>query len=210
MKVLCREIKSSTGIKLKTIPRWLMSEARLEEHLETGNERGSAIVITVGNEADVSKLCAKGLRFGGVPKVVEKYWEAGPNSMCMTYSGIGHDRLKRCNERPVQCVICAGAHKSENHRDGVTGCVAKIGRICIHVIPKCANCGDNHQATAFRCPARQKGQAVAWKNRSKKAKDREEKETSVECHDRETLVKILKDQEATSKPVKMELDTYTS
>ena len=86
-------------------------------------EKGSAIVITVGNEADVSKLCAKkGLRFGEAPKVVEKYLEAGPSSVCMTpssvctcttCSGMGHDQLGGCNERPEQCVICTGAHKSK-------------------------------------------------------------------------------------------------
>ena len=75
-------------------------------------EKGLAIVITVGNEADVSKLCAKkGLRFGEAPKVVEKYLEAGPSSVCMTCSGMGRDQLGGCNERPEQCVICTGAHK---------------------------------------------------------------------------------------------------
>ena len=48
-------------------------------------------MIIVGNKAKVSKLCTKSLRFGGAPKVVEKYWEAGPNSICMTYLGIEHD-----------------------------------------------------------------------------------------------------------------------
>ena len=170
IEVLCQEIESSTGIKLKTILRWLISEVRLKKRLETGNGRGSAIVITVGNEADISKLCAKRLRFGGAPKVVEKYWEAGPSFVCITCSGIGHDRLGGCNEKPAQCVICAEAHKSENYKCGVTGCVAKAEKICIHVILKCANCGGNHQATPFKCPARQKAQAVTWKNRSKKPK----------------------------------------
>ncbi len=100
MELLCREIESSTGIKLKTMPRWLISKARLEERLEAGNGKGLAIVITVGNEVEVSRLCPKGLRFGGASKVVEKYWEAGPSSVCMTYSDIGYDRLGGCNEKP--------------------------------------------------------------------------------------------------------------
>lgn len=33
------------------------------------------------------KPCGKGLRFGGVLKVVEKHWEAGSSSVCMTCSG---------------------------------------------------------------------------------------------------------------------------
>ncbi len=80
MELLCRKIKSSPGIRLKTIPRWLINEECLKERLESGNERGSAIVITVRTEIEASKLCAKGLRFRGAPKVVEKYWEAGLNS----------------------------------------------------------------------------------------------------------------------------------
>ena len=73
MKVLCQEIESFTKIKLKTTFCWLISEARLEECLETGKRRGSAIIITVGNETDIFKLCVKRLKFREAPKVVEKY-----------------------------------------------------------------------------------------------------------------------------------------
>ncbi len=175
MEVLCREIESSTGIQLKTVPRWLISESRLEERLESGTGRGSAIVITVGTSEEAAKLCSKGLRFGGALKVVEKYWEAGPGSVCLSCAGVGHDRLGECGDRAVQCVICAGAHKVEDHRCGVTGCVVKMGKICTHVTPKCANCGAKHQATALRCPARLKAQAEIWKEKSRKlqAKDKE-------------------------------------
>lgn len=100
MELLCREIESSTGIRLETIPRWLINEERLEKRLESGNGRGSAILITVGTEIEASKLFAKRLRFGGAPKMVEKYWEARPSSVCMTCLGIGHDQLGGCNERP--------------------------------------------------------------------------------------------------------------
>lgn len=73
MEVLCQEIESSIGIQLKTVPRWLINKSRLEEHLESGIERGSAIVITVGISKEATKLCSKGLRFEGALKVVEKY-----------------------------------------------------------------------------------------------------------------------------------------
>ena len=55
------------------------------------------------------------------------------------------------------------------------GCTVKMGKICTHVTPKCANCGAKHQATAFKCPARLKAQAEAWKEKSKKfqAKDKQ-------------------------------------
>ena len=161
IEILSWEIESSIEIKLKTTPQWLLSKVRLKKRLDTGDTRRSAIIITVGSEEEASKLCAKGLRFGGAPKIVEKYWEAGPSSVYMTYSGIGHDQLKGCNQRPKQCAICAGIHKSENHQCGIMGWTSKKGKICIHVVPKCANCGSNHQAIAFRCSARQKPQVLA-------------------------------------------------
>ena len=175
MEVLCREIESSTGIQLETVPHWLISETRLEERLESGTERGSAIVITVGTSEKAAKLCSKGLRFGGALKVVEKYWEAGPGLVCLSCAGVDHDRLEKCGDRAVQCVICAGANKVEDYRCGVTGCAVKMDKICTHVTPKCANCGAKHHATTFRCSARLKAQAEIWKEKSRKlqAKDKE-------------------------------------
>lgn len=73
MELLCQEIESSISITLKTISRWLVTKTRLEERLESGNGRRSAIVITVGNSTEASRLFSKGLRFGGALKVVEKY-----------------------------------------------------------------------------------------------------------------------------------------
>ena len=91
MELLCREIESSTGIQLKIVPRWLISESQLKERLESGTGRGSAIVITVGTSEEAAKLCSKGLRFGGALKVVEKHWEAGPGSVCLSCAGVGHN-----------------------------------------------------------------------------------------------------------------------
>ena len=132
--------------------------------------KGSAIVITMGTSKEAAKLCSKGLRFGGALKIVEKYWEAGPGLVCLSCAGVGHDCLEECGDRAVQCVICADVHKVEDHRCGVTGCTVKMGKICTHVIPKCANCGAKHQATAFKCQARLKAQVEAWREKSKKLK----------------------------------------
>ena len=73
MELLCREIESSTGIQLKMVFCWLISESQLEKRLESGTERRSAIVITVGTSKKAAKLCFKGLRFKEALKVVEKY-----------------------------------------------------------------------------------------------------------------------------------------
>lgn len=54
------------------------------------------------------------------------------------------------------------------------GCSAKKGKICVNIVPKFANCRGNHPLNAFKCPARQKAQADAWKGKAKKANDKEE------------------------------------
>ena len=91
MELLWQKIESSTEIKLKTLPHLLINKTQLEERLDFGNRKGSAIVITVEKSMEASRLNSKRLRFDGALKVVEKYWKAGPSSVCMTCSGIGHN-----------------------------------------------------------------------------------------------------------------------
>lgn len=77
-------------------------------------------------------------------------------------------------------------------------------------MPKCANCGGNHQATVSRCPARQKAQALIWKNKAKKAQDKENRGMADGgSKDRETSVENYGDKEVTPKLVDMELDIST-
>ena len=76
IELLKREVKSSSGIQLKTLPRWLISEDRLRQAQKTRNKRGSAILIIVKGETEAKKLFALGLRFGEFTKIVEKYCEA--------------------------------------------------------------------------------------------------------------------------------------
>lgn len=73
IKLLCRKIKSFTSIQLKTVPRLLISESRLEERLESSIRRRSAIVIIVSTSKKTAKLYSKGLRFREALKIVEKY-----------------------------------------------------------------------------------------------------------------------------------------
>lgn len=133
MEVLKREVESATGIELRVLPRWLINESRLREKQATKNKHGSAIVITVSSESKVKKLCASGLRFGSIVRVVEKYWESGPSSVCMTCCGIGHKRMGKYGDWKPRCVICAGPHKLEEHQCDVTGYHKGKGKMCIHI-----------------------------------------------------------------------------
>ena len=56
--------------------------------------------------------------------------------------------------------------------------MVKMGKICTHVTAKCANCGGNHQATAFKCPARLKAQVEAWKEKFKKSHTKDKQPVS--------------------------------
>lgn len=53
--------------------------------------------------------------------------------------------------------------------------MVKMVKICSHVKPKCANCGKNHQAKAFKYLAWLKAETNAWNNKLKKsiAKDKQ-------------------------------------
>lgn len=98
-------------------------------------------------------------------------------------------------------MIYARIHKSENHKYEVTRCATKKKEICIYIVPKCINCGSNHQTIAFKRPVRQKTQEVAQKCKAKKAQNRGEKKTLVESN---------KDKEAILKPVEIELNINTN
>lgn len=111
-------------------------------------------------------LCASGLRFGGVVKIVEKYWESGPSSVCMTCCRIGHERMGKCGDRVPKCVISAGPHKVEDHRCGVLGCKKGAGKVCVHVTVQCANCGGSHFASSSRCTLRHKAEIDARKKKT--------------------------------------------
>lgn len=115
MELLCQEIESSTGIQLKKVSFWLLNKSQLEKCLKAGTRRRSAIVITVGTSKKVAKLCFKGLRFRRALKVVEKYWKAGPDSVYLSCAGVKNYCLGKYKDKTVECVICADAHKVENH-----------------------------------------------------------------------------------------------
>lgn len=144
-KVLfCWKIKSSIGIKLKTTSKWLINKKRLEKYLKLENKKRFVMMIIVENKLEALNFYAKKLKFGEISKVVEKYWEASPSSICIVYFDIGYNQFKVYDKKPVQYVICAEAHKSKNHKYRVIGCKTKKNKIYIYIIAKYANYKDNH------------------------------------------------------------------
>lgn len=108
----------------------------------------------------------------------------------MTCCGISLKRMGRCNDRPPRCIIYAGLHKMSKHRCGVLGCSKEIGKICVHVEVKCANCNGNHPANSPRCTLRHKAEKAAKKGKEvrkevEKGKKKERTGNEAEGNDRE-------------------------
>ena len=187
VELLKKEVQSATRIQIKALPRWFISENCLKKQQESSNKQGSVIVITVSSKNKAKKLCAPGLRFGGVIKVVEKYWESGPSSVCMTCSGIDHKRIGKCGDQMPKCMICAGPHKTGDHQCGITGCNKVRGKICAHIVVKCTNCGGNHLANSNQCTSRHKAEEDTRRKKKLdkgKAKAVEASKSNNKVHDK--------------------------
>lgn len=149
-------MESFTGIQLKTLLYWLISENRLKNELKAGNKRRSAIVITVKEKSEAKYLCTSGFRFEKIVKAVEKYWEARSSLVYMTCCGISHKRIESCENRLLLCIICTGSHKVVDHNCGVANYNKKKRKICIYVAIKCPNYRRNHIANFPRYILRHK------------------------------------------------------
>lgn len=71
-EILKREIESLTGIQLKTMLRWLISEDHLKKQQKKRSKRRSTILITVSNKIEAKQLLANGFCFRGTVKKIEK------------------------------------------------------------------------------------------------------------------------------------------
>ena len=175
MELLKREVKSLPRIQLKALSCWLINENRLEKQQETGNKQGSIIVITIKGETKVRQHYISGLRFGGVIKVVERYWEARLSLVYMKCYSIGHEQMGNGGNWPPKCVICAGFHKVEDHYCGVMGCNKGKGKICIHITIKYANCVGSYTANSLRYISKHKTDTKTRKEKKIKEKRGKEK-----------------------------------
>lgn len=86
----------------------------------------------------------KGLRFRGVLKIVEKYWEAELGSICLIYYSISHNHSRSCGQKLAKCTLCAGPHKLKEYK--YRGSDYKIGprKIYTHIKVICVNYQGNY------------------------------------------------------------------
>lgn len=110
--------------------------------------------------------------------MVEKYWEAGPSSICMTYCKIGHERMRDYGNWPARCVISAGPQEIEEYQCGVVGCRKRNGRICTHITVVCANCDRNHTTNSLQYASRHRANVEALKEKKLRQSNKKEQEKS--------------------------------
>lgn len=90
-ELVYREMGSFMRIKLKITSCLLVSGSQLEQRLESCTGRKTAILVTVGTNKEVTKLCSKRLKSGEAFKIVKKYWESGSGLVCLSCTRIRHN-----------------------------------------------------------------------------------------------------------------------
>jgi hypothetical protein len=82
----------------------------------------------------------------------ELYVASKADTLCTICSGWGHSEF-RCHSRTPTCGICAGGHRTTEHRCEVSTC-GRQARACAHIQVKCPNCGGEHQVQDGKCKAK--------------------------------------------------------
>lgn len=73
------------------------------------------MIIMVKNKAKAKKLYKSGLCFGGLVKVIEKYWEAESSSICIIDYIIDHEWIKNYQDWSAKFIICSDPYKIEKY-----------------------------------------------------------------------------------------------
>jgi len=118
----------------------------------------AATVIFSVRDLNQAKQLMAGMRVAGQKCVAAPFIQEGTDSQCAKCCEWGHSEF-RCNRNRG---LCAEDHITAKHKCPVKDCRAIQGRICQHIILKCAACKvDGHPATAHGCPARKEAKAAA-------------------------------------------------
>ncbi|OJD09469.1 hypothetical protein ACJ73_10290 [Blastomyces percursus] len=91
-------------------PFWLKNPQKVRQN----GQLGASMVTTVESLEIARKICADGLRFGGIRHRADLYWEVEPDAICPCCCGLGHQGFKACGEREPRCYVCGGPHIVQN------------------------------------------------------------------------------------------------
>jgi len=133
--------------------KWMRSVSTIERHYQAGCllKNAASVVFKVPGKVAAQKLLVEmwvaGNKFRTLPYIPDK-----ADTLCSMCGQWGHSEF-RCQRATATCAICAGTHRTEEHRCEVATC-RKVGKVCPHMEMKCPNCGGGHSAQDARCWAK--------------------------------------------------------
>jgi hypothetical protein len=130
--------------------RWMKSWRNYEEQWRNGTlPRGRASVIFKVPNKTAGRGLLKEIWVAGNRFQAEIFVPSKADSLCSICNMWGHSEF-RCHSRKPACGICAGEHRTTEHKCEVATCSARA-RTCEHTKVKCPNCGEAHQVQDRRC-----------------------------------------------------------
>jgi len=133
--------------------KWMQSVSAIERYYQAGHlpTNAASVIFKVPGKVAAQKLLVEmwvaGNKFRALPYIPDKADTL--YGMCGQW---GHSEF-RCQQAAAICTICAGTHRTEDHRCEVVTC-GKVGKVCPHTEMKCPNCGGGHPAQDARCRAK--------------------------------------------------------
>jgi hypothetical protein len=130
--------------------KWMKSWHHYEDQWRKSTlPRGRASVIFKVPNKTAGRGLLKEIWVAGNRFQAEIYMPSKADSLCSICNKWGHSEF-RCYSRKPACGICAGEHRTAEHKCEVATCSARA-RICEHTEVKCPNCREAHQVQDRRC-----------------------------------------------------------
>jgi len=133
--------------------KWMRAASTIESHYQAGcfPKNAASVIFKVPSKIAASKLLVE-------------MWVAGNKLRALPYIPDRADTLYgrcgqwgqsefRCHRSCANCAICAGVHRTEQHRYEVST-YGKVGKVCPHTEMKFPNCGGGHPTQDARCHAK--------------------------------------------------------
>jgi hypothetical protein len=169
LQMLRQEIEAENpGVIVPMAVQWIKPWKQINERWQAGEIKASSVVVVIRDRDSAVKTLTTGLRVAGKRYDCERYERVGPDTQCRNCCEWGHIEA-RCPLAVIgtaKSSYCAGSHRTESHQCTVTDCTAAKGRVCQHIIPKCANCDESHFAHNNVCGNKKMAIALARTARS--------------------------------------------
>ena len=143
MSLVKNEIETfNKDMKLTCLPVWLTSDEARQ-----GKLHGS-VILAFKSEQEVKKALRNRLVIAGSSVRTTIYLFSKPTDQCKKCQKFGHHWNKCQNEDT--CQFCAGNHNTRQHSCYLCS-TQTTETTCAHIVYKCSNCQESHQANSKEC-----------------------------------------------------------